>query len=104
MDDLIKTWMDKSWAVVGFDRERASEIIADIESECGKAVIRKIQNKLELRTEFEDGTVLRWISANNESRGNRFGRMWCDKTINKEFLNRVVLPCYRGKRENIIWL
>ena len=104
MDEAVRAWADKRWAVVGFGREQASKIMADIEAECGKTAVRKIQTKHELRTMFEDGTVLQWVRASENSRGVKFGRMWCDKTINKDILTCVILPQYLGKRENIIWL
>ena len=104
MDEAVRTWADKRWAVVGFGREQAFKIMADIEAECGKTAVRKIQSKQELRTEFDDGTVLRWVRASNNSRGIKFGRIWCDKTINKEILDYIILPQYYGRREDIIWL
>lgn len=100
----LQTWSDTHWAVVGFSRERAAEIMSNIEAECGKTVFRKIHEINELRTEFEDGTLLKWIRANNNAHGNKFGRMWCDKNIDRDVFVHVILPMYRGRREDIVWL
>ena len=104
MDDRMKKILDKHWAVVGFDCERALDIINNIKVECGKEVSKMKQNKNELQVDFTDGTTLRWVKASDTSRGQKFGKMWCDKTINRDIFNCVICPCYYGKREDIIWL
>lgn len=72
------------WEVVGFDYDRAIDIISVIEKTCGKAVSKKIQNRFELVTEFTDGTRLIWVKASESSRGLKFGKMWCDEKIDRE--------------------
>lgn len=104
MDDKLKQWADQRWAVVGFTHERAKEIIDEIVSSCGKEISRKIINKYELRIEFADGTTLRHIRASENSRGNKFGKMWCDKDIDRDILYCVIMPMYYGNRDDIIWL
>lgn len=104
MTSELKQWAEKRWAVVGFTHERAKEIIRDIESSCGKEIHRKIESKYELMTEFTDGTVLRHIRASENSRGHRFGKLWCDKSVNRDILNCVILPMYFGEQDDIIWL
>lgn len=94
---------DKKWAVVGFDYYRAIDIMSGIEKTCGKAVSKRIKSEYELVTEFTDGTKLRWMKASEPSIGFRFGKIWCDERINKEFFNTVIMPCYTGKYEDIIW-
>lgn len=92
------------WAVVGFNYDIAKQLMASIESSSGKEVSRKIQRKDELYTEFSDGTLLRWIKTSDSARGQRIGKMWCDKNINEDVLKCVVLPMYFGKSEDIIWI
>lgn len=93
------------YAVVGFNYNRAKQIIDDIEESSGKDVLRRIRSKHEIRTEFTDGTLLKWVNASSfSSRGQIIGKMWCDKNINENILKRTIMPMYFGKREDIIWL
>ena len=96
--------LDRRWAVVGFDYDRAAVIIDDIQAKCGKEVLRRVRNRLQQHVEFVDGTILEWVKASENSRGRKFGRMWCDKAINREVFNRIIRPCYYGSQEDIIWL
>lgn len=104
MDDKMRQWLEKRWAVVGFTHERAKEIIEDIVSSCGKEVSRRMISSYTLRIEFTDGTVLQHIRASENARGNKIGKMWCDKDINKDILHEVIMPIYFGDRDDIIWL
>ena len=104
VDDFTKCVWDNRWAVVGFDYGTARKIIADIEVSSGKEVLRRIYTKHEIRTEFTDGTLLKWVNASFSSRGQKFGKMWCDKNINEDVLKCIILPMYFGKREDIIWI
>ena len=92
------------WAVVGFDYDTARQIIASIEESSGKEILRRKQTKLDLFTEFADGTLLRWVRASDSSGGQKIGKMWCDKNVDENILRCVILPMYFGKREDIIWL
>ena len=92
------------WAVVGFDYDTAKQIIAGIEESSDKDVLRRIQTKHEIRTEFTNGTLLRWVNASFSSKGQRIGKMWCDKNINEDVLKCMIMPMYSGRREDIIWL
>ena len=100
----VCNFAENRWAVVGFNYDTAKQIIAGIEETSGKEVSRRIQTKNEIRTEFSDGTILRWVRASESSRGNRIGKMWCNRNIDEEVLRYVVLPMYFGKKEDIIWL
>lgn len=103
--DLIRTYvMDKKWAIVGFDRATAERLMASIEVQSGKQVLRRRCSKYDLSTEFTDGTILRWLEASDSSRGYKVGRMWCDKNIDSNTFRAVVLPLYYGKKDDIIWL
>lgn len=93
------------WAVVGFNYNRAKQIIDDIEKSYEVDVLRRVRTKHEIRTEFTDDTLLKWVNASSfSSRGQKFGKMWCDKNIDKDILKRIIMPMYFGKREDIIWL
>ena len=101
---IDKEAIDKKWYVVGFTRERAEEIILDIEKQSGKDVSRKVNSLTTIWTQFDDGTKAEWIRANDSIRGCRIGKMWCDKTIDKRILNEVIYPKYFGKKKDIVWL
>lgn len=92
------------WAVVGFDYDTAKQLITSIEESSDKEILRRTQTKNEIRTEFTDGTLLRWVKASDSSRGQRIGKMWCDKNINEDIFRCVIMPMYFGKREDIIWV
>lgn len=101
---MIYEAAEKRWAVVGFDYDTAKQLIAIIEESSCKEVLRRVRSKLEMYTEFTDGTVLKWVKASESNRGQRFGKMWCDQYIDEDILKRTIMPMYFGKREDIIWL
>ena len=103
-DDRMSELMSKQWAVVGFDSDKAWKVMNNIAGECGLTVSRKIHSKSNCRIEFTDGTVIRWVPARESYRGFKFGKMWCDDSLSKEILDRVVMSSYFGKREDIIWM
>lgn len=92
------------WAVVCFDYYRAIDIMSGIEKNCGKTISKKNQSRFELVTIFTDGTKLSWVKASESSRGFRFGKMWCDERIDRRIFDDVIMPCYLGKYEDIIWI
>lgn len=97
--------LDNRWAVCGFDFPGALKIIEGIEKESGKEVLRRrVGRALGIEVTFKDGTVLRWVPASDSSRARKFGKMWCDKNIDKDILRDVIMCCYYGKREDIIWI
>jgi hypothetical protein len=92
------------WAVVGFDYDTAKQLIASIEESSDKEILRRMRTKNEIRTEFTDGTLLRWVKASDSCKGQRIGKIWCDKNINEDIFRCVIMPMYFGKREDIIWV
>ena len=92
------------WAVVGFDYDTAKQLITIIEVFSDKEILRKKQTRYEMYTEFTDGTLLRWVKASDSCRGQKFGKMWCDKNINEDILRCRIMPMYFGKREDIVWV
>lgn len=102
---IVNEFVKKRWAVVGFDYNAAKNLITAIEwSATDKDILRRIQSKNELVTEFTDGTLLRWVKASDNVKGYRFGKMWCDKNINEDVFKYVIMPMYFGKREDIMWI
>lgn len=98
--------MDKykqNWVVVCSEWDVAKTMISNIENSSDKEILRRIIGKYELRTDFSDGTQLRWIQTSCSARGYRFGKLWCDKEINKVVLEQVILPMYFGEIEDIVW-
>ena len=104
MDNQMTEFMKNRWAVIGFDSYTAKDILEEIEQSCGKTISRKFIRSYEMRTEFTDGTVLRWIPAKKFLKRIKFGKMWCDKNIDREILKCVILPQYFGRYEEIIWV
>lgn len=105
MSDSMNEILRKRWAVVGFDYNTAEQLISNIEISSGKEILRRKRIKdFEICTYFTDGTTLRWVEASESSKAQRYGKMWCDKNINKNVLKCVIMRCYFGKKEDIIWL
>lgn len=100
----VNEFAEKRWAVVGFDYDMAQALITAIEWSTNKDILRRIQTRNELRTEFHDGTILKWIRLSDSARGQKIGKMWCDKNIDKDTFESVIMPIYYGNRENILWL
>ena len=101
---MVNEFAKKRWAVVGFNYNTAKQIIESIEESSGKEILRRMRTKHEIRTEFTDGTLLRWVRASDSSRGQKFGKMWCDKNIDEDIFECVIMPIYFGKREDINWI
>lgn len=97
---------ENQWAVVGFSHDQALKIMQNIEQEAGKVVIGRVRSRNSLRTLFDDGTILEWIpaAAAITRRGYKFGRMWCDNTLDTVTLHEVVYPLYFGNRDSVVWL
>ena len=102
---MVNEFAKKRWAVVGFDYNTAQAIISAIEwSAIDKDILRRTQSKNTLLTEFTDGTLLRWVKVSDNIRGYKFGKMWCDKNIDKDIFECVIMPIYFGKKEDINWI
>ena len=106
MNEDFKKMFDKKMAVVGFDYNIAIDIMSGIEKTCGKTVSKKFQSRktLTLETDFTDGTRLIWVKGSESSRGFKFGKMWCDKNIDREIFDLVIMPSYFGEYEDIVWM
>lgn len=98
---------NNNWAIVGFDYDKASKLMKQIERTSNKNVVRsvgRIGDKECLVTEFSDGTTVRWINKETGTGGEPFGKMWCDETIDEDMFNTLIIPLYKGNTEDIIWL
>lgn len=92
------------WGVVGFNWNVAAALIKTIECASLKTIVRKIVSKNQICTYFDDGTILRWVPARENSRGLRLDKIFCDANIDREIFNQIILPMFKGKKEDIIWL
>lgn len=92
------------WGVVGFNWNVAAALIKNIECASLKTIVRKIVSKNQICTYFDDGTILRWVPARENSRGLRLDKIFCDTNIDREIFNQIILPMFKGKKEDIIWL
>lgn len=52
---------------------------------------------------LEDGTI-RWIPEMEGVGLFHFGKLYCSKDINKDFLKNNILPMYTGKKRDIVWI
>ena len=95
---------NNSWAVVGFDYQSAKELMGNIIYSTDKQIMKTVINTNTILCVFSDGTTLRWIPANTNSRGYRFGKMWCDSNIAQDLLDTVILPMYTGHLKDITWI
>ena len=96
------------WAIFTTSNQKANKIINQIIDEQNIKNIKTIRgykSKDWAEFYFEDGNCLRWIGHTGNFRGFRFHRLWCDKDINKNYFECVILPmaCYM-KYEDIIWI
>lgn len=96
--------LENRWGIIGFDHDNAESIINNIEATCGKIIKQRIRGEREMYTLFTDGTFVEWIDPNNYPRAQRFGKIWCNIHINKNVFKQVIMPMYRGKMGDIIWL
>ena len=77
----------------------------DIEDTSGKIIKQRVRGKREMYTLFTDGTFVKWTGPNNcPTKGQRFGKIWCNVHIDKDVFEQVIMPMYQGKMEDIIWL
>lgn len=95
---------ENQWAVVGFSHDQALKIMRNIEQEAGKPVFSRVRTRNSLHTVFDDGTILEWVPADTTRRGYKFGRIWCDSTLDVTTLNTVVYPLYFGSPDAVVWL
>lgn len=45
--------------------------------------------------EFDDGTTVRAVTANESSKGNKCDFAFVDSDISKEILDTIIIPCIR---------
>ena len=91
------------WCVVTSDRQKAEKLMKRIESDHMARVCYRINKIDDMLIQFTDGVRLKWVRPTEYARGYRIGRMWCDAGVDRDILNAVILPKYRGKIEDIVW-
>lgn len=96
------------WAIFTTNKQKANRTITQVLEEQvakGTKVIKAYQNKEGAEIYFKDGNRLIWIGYTDNFRGFRFHRLWCDKDINQDYFEYVVMPMtYYMKYEDIIWI
>lgn len=96
------------WGVVTTDKQKANRAIAQVLEEQnakGNKVINAHQSKDWGEICFEDGHRIIWIGHLDNFKGFRFHRLWCDKDIDQDLLEQVILPmAVYMKYEDIIWI
>ena len=107
LDDGLYTFIcgPKTWAIVGFDFDKAKEIALGIINTRDAKVEKSIFNDKEINVKFSDGIELIWVPLQfGAFHGMRIGKMWCDKNLN-EAQRATILPCfYSDNIKNIIWV
>lgn len=96
------------WAVVTSDESKADKVFAQVSKEQKEKNIDFIQireGKDHAEIVYKDDVSIRWIKPIANFKGFRFHRLWCDKDIDKKYLEQVILPmaCYM-RHEDIVWI
>lgn len=95
------------WAIIAKKKSKAEALIQSIKEEQkakGNLCKMEAHNEYEIRLYFENGVCLRAFSPQENLRGFRFCRLWCDKDINRDYLEQIILPMVCMKYEDIIWI
>lgn len=96
------------WAVFTTDVKKANKIINQIIDEQNVKnikIIRGYKSNNCAEIYFEDGNRVIWIGHTGNFKGFRFHRLWCDKDIDQNYLEQVILPmAVYMKYEDIIWI
>lgn len=96
------------WAIFTTDKQKANRAIAQVLEEQvikGTKVIKAYQNKEGAEIHFEDGNQLIWIKHTDNFKGFRFNRLWCDKDIDQDYFEYVIMPmAHYIKYEDIVWI
>lgn len=92
------------WAVVTDSPSKAMAVMQRIENSYKHPVSVKKQSIKDISIVFCDGIVVRWVRPTDNFHGFRIGKMWCDRTINLDFLDKVIMPMYTGREDDIEWI
>lgn len=98
----------RCWTIFTTNSQKANKIINQIIDEQNIKnikTIRRYKNKDWAEFYFEDGNCLRWIGHTDNFRGFRSHLLWCDKDINKNYFEYVIMPMvHYMKYEDIVWI
>ena len=92
------------WAVVTNSPSKAMAVMQRIENTYKHPVSVKKQSIKDISIVFCDGIVVRWVRPTDNFHGFRIGKMWCDRTIDLDFLDKVIMPMYTGREDDIEWV
>ena len=98
----IPSW--NRWAVVTDNHSKAMAVMQHIENSYKHPVSVKNQSIKDISIVFCDGVVVRWARPTDNFHGFRIGKMWCDRTIDLDFLDKVIMPMYMGREDDIEWI
>lgn len=96
------------WAIITRDKNKAETLMESIKEEQkleGNLCKWKLYREYEIKLGFENGVCLIAFPPIENFKGFRFHRLWCDKDINQDYLEQVILPmAVYMKYEDIIWI
>lgn len=65
----------------------------------------EMYREYEIKLGFENGALLVAFPPLENFRGFRFHRLWCDKDIDQDYFEQMILPmAVYMKYEDIIWI
>lgn len=90
--------------VVTNNREKARDIIFGNITSRGVSILNGFNSKYDIRIEFSDGSIWKWVLASDKARCHRFTKAYIDSSIDAEILEKVILPCCcYCKEEGVIY-
>lgn len=92
------------WAVVTDSPSKAMVVMQRIENNYKHPIADRSQSKNAMSVTFCDGVVVRWARPIDNFHGFRIGKMWCDRMIDPDFLDKVIMPMYTGREDDIEWI
>lgn len=92
------------WAVVTDSPSKAMVVMQRIENNYKHPIADRIQSKNAMSVTFCYGVVVRWARPIDNFHGFRIGKMWCDRMIDPDFLDKVIMPMYTGREDDIEWV
>lgn len=96
------------WGIITKSKGKGLSIIDSIKEEQklqGNNWVKKLYDGCGTTVYFENGLCVRAFPPIENFRGFKFHRLWCDKDIDQDYFEQVILPmaCYM-KYEDIIWI
>lgn len=94
----------QKWLIVSKDYHKAFDIFKQIEKEqTEQENFLLANNGVDLY--FKNELEVVWIMPSDNFRSLRFHRLWCDKDIDQDYLEQIILPmAVYMNYEDIIWI